>query len=53
MIFCLIKQVYTIKNCMFLLIWARLEPPTEAQIFLNSPIWSHTPSFMFWEEDQL
>ena len=38
MIFCLIKQVYTIKNRMFLLIWARLEPPTEVQIFLNCPI---------------
>ena len=53
MIFCLIKQVYTIKNRMFLLIWARLEPPTEVQIFLNCPKWSHTPSFMYWQEDQL
>ena len=50
---CLIKQVYTIKNRMFLLIWARLEPPTEVQIFLNCPKWSHTPSFMYWQEDQL
>ena len=53
MIFCMFKQVYILKNCTFLLIWARLEPPTEAQIFLNSPILSHTPSFMFWQEDQL
>ena len=50
--FCMFKQVYIIKNHTFLLIWARLEPPTEAQIFVNSPIWSHTPSFMFLQEDQ-
>ena len=51
--FCMFKQVYILKNRIFLLIWAHLEPPTGAQILFNNCVWSHTPSFMFWQEEQL
>ena len=50
---CTFKQVHILKNRIFLLIWAHLEPPTGAQILFNSCVWSHTPSFMFWQEEQL